>query len=237
MSSFLFRCWFYSISALLIVLCVPVALVSAQGVRWFYRQWARLTAWGLKTFLNVHVVVRGLENLPNAPVLLACKHYSAAETALLFGMVPNLAPVVKQELLQIPFARLFLQRLGGIPINRAARGESIRAMTDAVLQQYAHGRQVLIFPEGTRRPVGAPPRYQRGVLLLRQHLRGDCVPVALNTGVFWAHNGVMRGNGQMIFEFLPAIPAHVPDAEFMDVLQKRIEAACARLCAESRLIS
>jgi 1-acyl-sn-glycerol-3-phosphate acyltransferase len=131
---------------------------------------------------------------------------------------------------------LFVRRLGGIALNRSARGEAVKHLVSSALQQYAYGRQVLIFPEGTRRPVGAPPRYQRGVLLLRQGLNTDCVPVALNTGVFWSHNGTLSGNGHMIFEFLPAIPASVPEAEFMNVLQNRIEAACARLCAEARMM-
>ncbi len=195
-----------------------------------------MTAWGLKTFLNVRVVVRGLENLPNAPVLVACKHYSMAETALLFGMVPALSPVVKQELLKIPFAPLLLRRLGGVALDRNGRGEALRHLIKTARYHFQQGKQILIFPEGTRRPVGAPPRYQRGVLLLRQGLRSDCVPVAMNTGVFWSNEGVLRGNGQMIFEFLPPILFSVPDTEFMTVLENRIEAACSRLCAESDIM-
>jgi 1-acyl-sn-glycerol-3-phosphate acyltransferase len=91
------------------------------------------------------------------------------------------------------------------------------------------GRDIVIFPEGTRRAPGAPPAYKPGITLLYQTLGVPCVPVALNSGYFWPRHGILRRPGTIIVEFLPAIPPGLPRAQFMALLQDRIETATTRL--------
>jgi 1-acyl-sn-glycerol-3-phosphate acyltransferase len=95
-------------------------------------------------------------------------------------------------------------------------------------------RQILIFPEGTHKPIGAPPDYKPGVAALYAGLGLHCVPVALNSGLYWPRRKFLRYPGTIVVEFLPAIPAGVPRREFVKRLEETIETATARLVAEGR---
>jgi 1-acyl-sn-glycerol-3-phosphate acyltransferase len=98
----------------------------------------------------------------------------------------------------------------------------------------AKGREILIFPEGTRRPPGAPPAYKTGIALLYNALDVPCVPIALNSGVFWPRRTWRRKPGTVVVEILDPLPAGLPKAEFMARLQESIETASDRLLAEAR---
>ena len=97
----------------------------------------------------------------------------------------------------------------------------------------ADGREIIIFPEGTRRAPGDPPDYKTGVVLLYEALCIPCVPVALNSGVFWPRRSLTRRPGTIVVEFLDPIPPGLPKAEFMSRLTEAIETASARLLAEA----
>jgi 1-acyl-sn-glycerol-3-phosphate acyltransferase len=96
-------------------------------------------------------------------------------------------------------------------------------------ERAAQGRDIVIFPEGTRRAPGAPPAYKPGIGLLYEALALPCVPVALNSGAFWPRRSLLRRPGTIIVEFLPAIEPGLPRKQFVAVLQERIETASARL--------
>jgi 1-acyl-sn-glycerol-3-phosphate acyltransferase len=101
-------------------------------------------------------------------------------------------------------------------------------------QRAAHGREVVIFPEGTRRPPGAVPDYKPGYLALYDGLGLPCVPLALNSGLFWPRRSLKRYPGTIVIEVLEPVAAGLPRAEARQLIQSRIEAACQRLIAEAR---
>ena len=96
------------------------------------------------------------------------------------------------------------------------------------------GRQLIIFPEGTRRPVDAPPQYKPGVAQLYASCRVDCLPVALNSGLFWPRRTFMRYPGTLTVEFLDPLPPGLPRQEFIDKVTHVIEEATARLVESAR---
>jgi 1-acyl-sn-glycerol-3-phosphate acyltransferase len=98
----------------------------------------------------------------------------------------------------------------------------------------AQGREIVIFPEGTRRSPGAPPGYKPGFLALYDALGLPCVPLALNSGLFWPRRSIMRYPGTIVIEILDPIPPGLPRAEIRELLKTRLEAACDRLIAEAR---
>ncbi|MDP4593872.1 MAG: 1-acyl-sn-glycerol-3-phosphate acyltransferase, partial [Beijerinckiaceae bacterium] len=95
------------------------------------------------------------------------------------------------------------------------------------------GRQLIIFPEGTRRKPGAPPQYKYGVAHIYGVNTVPCVPVALNSGLFWPRRSFMRRPGNLVVEFLDPIPPGMPQQEFYALLQERLEAASDALIAEA----
>ena len=93
-------------------------------------------------------------------------------------------------------------------------------------------RQVVIFPEGTRKKPGAPPAYKPGIAALYRDLGLPCIPCATNSGVHWPAKGFMRYPGVVVFHYLDPIPAGLKRAEFMKILEERIETASQALLDE-----
>ena len=222
--SLLFLVWFATLSLLMSLLLWPV-LVSRSATIWLSRTWARATLWGLKVFAGIGFEVRGLP--PTGPVLVASKHMSMWDTLALFLVLDSPSIVLKRELLYIPFYGWFLWRAAAIPIDRSARASALRKMSQAAKHALGEGRPLLIFPEGTRKKPGAAPDYKPGVAGLYGMLEVPCVPVALNSGVYWT--SFLKHPGTITLEFLEVIPPGLKRGAFMALLEKRIETATAAL--------
>jgi 1-acyl-sn-glycerol-3-phosphate acyltransferase len=54
-------------------------------------------------------------------------------------------------------------------------------------------------------------------------------PVATNAGVHWPAHGLRRRPGTIVYEYLEPIPPGLKRAEFMRLLQERIETASTAL--------
>jgi 1-acyl-sn-glycerol-3-phosphate acyltransferase len=134
----------------------------------------------------------------------------------------------------IPAFGLYLSVGGQIGIDRT-RGRSAMAQiieqAGAVLRA---GRQVYIYPEGTRRAPGAEPAYKPGVAFLYEATGAPVLPVALNTGLYWGRRGFLRRPGTAVIEFLPAIPGGLPRDAFFERLKGALEGGTRALIAEAR---
>jgi 1-acyl-sn-glycerol-3-phosphate acyltransferase len=119
-----------------------------------------------------------------------------------------------------------------IPVNRGARAQALTALMRDSRAELARGRQIVIFPEGTRRAPGAEPRYRHGVTHLYASTGVSCLPVALNSGLFWPRRSFLRFPGTIVVELLDPIPPGLRKGEFSVRLRDTIEAATARLVAE-----
>ena len=123
---------------------------------------------------------------------------------------------------------------GMIPVNRKGGASAMKNMLSEVKKKTDNGRPVVIFPEGTRCFPGTTKGYKSGIMFLAENLHLPVVPVAVNTGFFWAKNSFLRYPGTAVFEFLPAISAEgKTKEEFMTELQNAIEGKCAELNKET----
>lgn len=222
--SLAFNLCFYGATTLLAVGGLP-ALVSRRAVLRLARTWARLSLWLLRVIAGTRVEFRGLDTLPPGPLLVAAKHQSALETLALCTVFPEFAYILKRELLFIPLIGWYLSRGGMVAIDRSKGGRAMSLMNAAAAAAIRDGRQLIIFPEGTRRPVGAEPAYKQGLSHLYVALGVPCVPVALNTGVFWARRSLVRRPGLAVIAFLEPIQPGLPRQEFQALAQARIETA------------
>lgn len=182
---------------------------------------------------NVRMEFRGRENIPTGGFMVASKHQSAWETLALAMSFPEPRYILKQELMWVPLFGFYLMRTGQVPINRGSRTEAIAAMNKASQLALKEGGQLLIFPEGTRRPVGAAPAYKQGVAHMYETLNATVLPVAINAGVFWPRRTFLKYPGTIVMEFLPPIPPGLPKDVFFERLQDTIETATNRLVAEA----
>jgi 1-acyl-sn-glycerol-3-phosphate acyltransferase len=223
---------FYIVTVGMVVLGSPLMLGPRSWAMAALALHARICCWLLKVIVGTRLEVRGREHLPAGAALIASKHQSAWDT---FGLVPifhDPALIMKSELRLIPFYGWFSMKFGMIFVRREKRGVALRRLIADAKNRAAAGRHVLIFPEGTRRSPGEPPDYKPGVTALYDALGIACVPVALNSGLFWPRRSFARKPGTIVVEILEPIPHGLPRRDFLPLLQSRIETATARLVAE-----
>ncbi len=230
--SLLFAVCFLAVSVPLAVL-YSVALVFPRGVMMAaMRFWAGLVQFGLRAITGIRVEVRGLEHLPVGAALIAAKHQSLFDTIGPFAFLPDACFVLKKELLKIPFYGWHARKAHMIPLDRDGHTKALKDLVAAARNRLEETRQIIIYPEGTRREPGAPPDYKPGVAALYRDLGLPCTPMATNSGVHWGARGWPIKTGTIVFEFLPPIPSGLKRADFMRELQDRIETASSALLAE-----
>ncbi|HRE60313.1 MAG TPA: lysophospholipid acyltransferase family protein [Micropepsaceae bacterium] len=231
--SFLFTVWFALLSVVLNLAWLPAFLLPRRFTVVGVRLWAQGTLWGLRVFAGMTLEVRGRENMQSGACLYASKHFAMWETVVMNAILTDPATVLKKELMLIPFYGWYVWKSGNIAIDRGAHAKAIRRLIARAKTVVAEKRPILIFPEGTRSRPGQAPDYKPGVAALYSQLDIACVPVALNSGLYWPRKGFTRRPGKVIVEFLEPIPPGLKRAEFMSTLETRIETATDRLLAEA----
>lgn len=233
--SLLFNIAWLSWTALLCLLYVPLLLMSRDTMRRASGLWTLGILTLARWIVGLRYEVRGLEHLPpDGGCIVAAKHQSAWDTFLFHGVLPDPVYILKKELLAIPFIGWYMRKGGMIDVDRDAGASAMRHMIAGAKAAAAEGRQLVIFPEGTRTPPGDHRPYKPGIMALYGRMNRPVIPVALNSGWFWARQSFLKYPGTIVVEFLPPIAPGLDRHAFMDVLHTRIEAACERLNAEAR---
>lgn len=194
--------------------------------------WARSNAWFLEKICGTKFTVSGHENMPTDGCIIAPKHQSAFDTFCFLPYYYNPTYILKRELMWIPFFGWFMARMGMIPIERGSREEAIKSINEGSKKAIADKKQIVIYPEGTRRPAGAAPKYKAGIFHIYQTLNVPVVPIAHVAGVFWPRRKFLRYPGHLKAEILEPIQPGLSRDEFMAELIKRTEDACDRLLLE-----
>ena len=220
----LFLVWTLAVS----VLGLPF-LVTRLGALSVTRFWSRGVAAMARWIVGVRFEIRGRENLPDGPCILAAQHQSAFETYMLFLMFKYPVFILKQSLQWIPFVGWYIQRGGLIPINRGAGASAMRQILRGANEALSRGESLLIFPEGTRTAPGHYEEYKPGIAALYAHCDAPVIPMALNTAEIWGKTRLNKLPGTIIFQILPAIPAGLPRAEFLTALRTAIETTSKKL--------
>ncbi|CAN1723117.1 1-acyl-sn-glycerol-3-phosphate acyltransferase [Hyphomicrobium sp. 1Nfss2.1] len=227
--------------ALLFYLSTAIFVVGGSFLLFGPRRWAMaglkahaiVSLWLLRWIVGTRMEVRGRDKLPKAPYLVASKHQSAWDTFALIPIFSDPAMVMKWELTLIPFYGWFSRKFEHVFVKRERGPVALRNLVRDAKDRADAGREIVIFPEGTRRPPGAEPDYKSGAVALYEGLELPCVPVALNSGLYWPRRVLMRYPGTIIVEILDPLPAGLPRREFKRELEQRIESASNRLILEA----
>jgi len=220
----------------LVLVLVLTALLAfprgwSQGV---VRLWTKGVEWGLKIIIGLDVDIRGREHLPVGPCVIVSKHQSAWDTFVFYSLVSDPNYILKKELTDIPLWGWCALNCGAISVDRSGGAASLKKMVRDTEDRIAKGRQVVIFPEGTRTPPGTRREYHPGVAAIYAKTQAPVVPVALNSGLFWGRRSFNKKPGVITLEFLPPLPPGLKRRDFMAELESRIEGATDRLVAEAR---
>ena len=229
--SVVFNIAFYLVLFVYLIAALPTLFLPRGALLWMVKNWGGVNLWMLRVICGIGCEFRGLEHVPQGAALIASKHQSMWETFALIIVLKDPAYILKRELLWIPFFGWCAWKARMIPVDRGAGSQALAAMTDRARYEVSTGRQIIIFPEGTRRAPGAEPRYKFGVAFLYTELGIPCVPVALNSGLFWPRRSFRRYPGIVRVEFLAPIAPGLDRQSFFERVQHDIETATARLVA------
>ncbi|HYZ33769.1 MAG TPA: lysophospholipid acyltransferase family protein [Crenalkalicoccus sp.] len=227
-----FNLAFYGLTAAFAVLCLPALLLPAPVHRRCVVAWARAVIWLLRVVCDIRLRIEGEDALPRrGPALVAAKHQSAFDTLVWLPLLPDAVYVLKRELLAIPIWGWHARRLGMIAVDRQAGAAAMRHLIRAGRAAATAGRQIVIFPEGTRVAPGAHRPYQPGVVALATATGLPVLPVATDSGRRWGRHSFLKRPGTITISILPAIPAATPREELLERLEAAVEGETARLLA------
>jgi 1-acyl-sn-glycerol-3-phosphate acyltransferase len=230
--SVLFNILFYLNLIVQLLLALPAMVLPSRAMVKVATVWGRTNLWLLRVVCGITYEFRGLEKIPPGPLLIAAKHQSFWETFALLSLFSDPTFIIKRELMWIPFFGWYSWKAGMIPVDRGKRSQALAGMTVYAKEALADGRQIVIFPEGTRRAPGAEPVYKYGIAHLYAETGVACLPIALNSGLFWPRRSFRRYPGTVRVEILDPIPPGLDKQQFFERLQRDLETGTARLIAE-----
>lgn len=178
--------------------------------------WNRLVVAAARGLLGIRYEIRGMENLPDHPVIVMAKHQSAWETIALPILFPPQSMVLKKELLRIPFFGWGLALTSPIAIDRKAGKEALRQIVAQGRHRMEQGFWVTIFPEGTRVKPGEAGRYAIGGAWLATHTGTPVLPVAHNAGEVWPRHSFIKHPGTITVSIGPVISSQDKKADALN---------------------
>jgi 1-acyl-sn-glycerol-3-phosphate acyltransferase len=230
--SIVFNVAFYLNLLVHFIAAIPTLVMPRRAILAVATFWGRTNLWQLRVICGIKVEYRSVEKIPRGPLLVASKHQSLWETFALLPLFDDPAFILKRELLWIPFFGWYAWKAGMIAVNRGKRAQALADMTVRAREELGRNRQIVIFPEGTRRAPGAEPSYKYGIVHLYAETGVSCLPIALNSGLFWPRRSFMRYPGTVVVQVLDPIGAGLDNSAFAERLKQTIETATARLLVE-----
>ncbi|WP_137133719.1 1-acyl-sn-glycerol-3-phosphate acyltransferase [Rhizobium sp. FKY42] len=221
----IFNILFYANLIVRMIVLTPVYFLLPRKKAYSVpRAWARSNHWLMEKIVGTTFEIEGLENIPETGCIFAPKHQSFWDTYALLPWMSDPVYILKRELTWIPLFGWYLKKQRMIAVNRGARGKVMVDVMRRTKLEMEKGRQLIIYPEGTRRPPGAEPAYRYGIARIYRDVEVPVVPIAMQPGLFWPRRSTMRYPGRFKVRILPAIqPGMDPDAFFehlIEVLEK-----------------
>ncbi|GGB98839.1 1-acyl-sn-glycerol-3-phosphate acyltransferase [Massilia buxea] len=212
--------------------CMLAAPLPYNKRYWVTSRWNVFIIWTAKVICGIRYEFKGFENFPDSPAIILSKHQSAWETIFLLANLPRpLVFVFKKEILYIPFFGWGIALLRMIPIDRKQGKNAFRMVVAHGKRRLKDGQWIIMFPEGTRIPVGQAGKYKSGGTRLAIETNAPVVPIALNSGECWPKNSFIKYPGKVTVSVgKPISPeGHTPDS-MMEQVEQWIE-------SEMRVIS
>lgn len=232
--SLLFYAVFYVQTAVLAIIVAITALWGRTRFGWgLALYWIHSNLFFLRWLAGIRTDVKGTENIPDGPCIIASKHMSDWDIFALLPGARRPAFIAKKELMDIPFFGQAARAFDTIRLDRSLGGEAIPAMLEDAKAALDRGARIIIFPEGTRKAPLDEHDYKYGIVRLYQGLNVPVVPAAVNSGLFWGRNSPLLWRGTARARFLPAIPPGLPPEEFRERLIAAIEGETNKLLLEA----
>lgn len=223
--SALFNAWFFGVTVLLGLLGLALRWLAPHRALPLARRWARLVVAGARLICGIEVEVTGLERLPPGPLLVASQHQSAFDTLIWAVLLPRFAYVYKAELARIPLFGSMLRASGQIPVDRTGSVTAMRKLLRATQEAKAAGRQIVIFPEGTRVAIDTEAPIRAGFAIIAARTALPIYPVATDSGRCWGRRAFTKRAGTIHVHVGEPIASDLPSAQLTETLRARWRAA------------
>ncbi len=201
--------------------CRVAVLACAGGVLWL----ARIIA-GIR--YQIHYPPRTEDGIPFAPnendredgkAIIAAKHMSILEVAILATHIPNCFFIIKRELMWIPIYGWCFWRMGFQAVNRTSGSTNMNKLANAVGEKIMNKMILIVYPEGTRAKPGQKIKLKRGLLYIAESLKLPILPVGTDAGLYWPKRGRMTpGTANVWFE--PILPCTASLTEISDAINR-----------------
>ena len=232
--SLAFNVAFYVTIIIEMILFSPFYFVAPRRLAWWVPKfWARSNLWLQKVIAGTDHAIEGLEHMPDGPCIVAPKHQSFWDT---FAFLPHIRDgvyILKRELMWIPLFGWYVGKMRMIPINRGSRIKVMRDVVRIARERMADNRQLIIYPEGTRRAPGDVPDYKWGIAELYVQLGVPVVPIAHVAGLYWPRRKFLRYPGVIRCQVLEPIQPGLDRETFLKTLIEVTERACDELLVKA----
>jgi 1-acyl-sn-glycerol-3-phosphate acyltransferase len=232
--SLLFNIAFYLNLIVQMIIFTPYYFLAPRHRAWFVPKfWARSNHWLFAKIVGCSYQIEGLEHIKHEACIIAPKHQSFWDAYAFVPFVPDPIYILKRELMWIPLFGWYVGKMKMIPVHRGSRSVALKSITRGAQPAIADKRQIMIYPEGTRRAPGEEPSYKFGIAHLYYELGLPVVPIAHVAGLYWPRRQFMRYPGTIKCRVLPAIEPGLSKEEFLRVLQEKTEAVCDEFLIEA----
>jgi 1-acyl-sn-glycerol-3-phosphate acyltransferase len=186
----------------------------------FAKAWVGTLLAGLRPICSIELEISGLEHLPpKGAALLACQHQSEFDTLVWTQLLQTPCFVMKQELTRTPLVGPMLVPAGMIPVDRAGGAGALRRLLQDTMAARDAGRQIVIFPEGTRVAAGSRVALQPGVAAIAARLGLAVIPVATNSGLHWPRSRLGLQPGPIRIAIGAPIPPGLPREKLLAAIE------------------
>jgi len=227
--SLLFNLFYFSSTAILLIPGVFVRLFAPHRALALATLWARVELAAARMICGIKLEVSGMEHLQPGAALIASRHESAFDTLVWLTILPRVAYVLKTELLRIPIFGSLVRPAGMIPVDRDGGSTALRSLMRDGAAAARDGRQIVIFPEGTRAEPGRMPPLQPGVAALAAATKLPVTPVVTDSGDYWGRRAFRKRPGTIRLVVLPPLPTGLARTVLMDDLETALRTGMARL--------
>lgn len=191
---------FLAISYVALVVYVPIMVFGwllPKNRRYYVLfSYGYFVFWLARIIVGLRWQIEGQEHLSGKPGrLIVSKHQSTWDSMILPQLLYQPAFILKKELLWIPIFGTGLAGMGPIAIDRKAGTQALKQIIKQGKAALNQGRDVIIFPEGTRYRPDAEPSYKIGAAMLAIQAKADVIPVALTSGCYWKKGQFLKYPG------------------------------------------
>jgi 1-acyl-sn-glycerol-3-phosphate acyltransferase len=220
--SALFNVAFFSATFFLCLYGTVLRILAPHRVLQLAMLWARLIVALVRVICGIRVKVTG--ELPRGAALIASRHESALDTLVWLTLVPDACYVLKRELLQVPLFGSLIRKAGMIAIDRTGGAAALRSLLRDGVRAAGEGRQIIIFPEGTRADPGTVLPLQPGVAALAARTGLPVIPVVTDSGRRWSRRAFRKQPGVVNITLLAPIAPHTPRVKLLSELAEAFHA-------------